>query len=145
MILGTAACVSPEQARGKPLDNRTDIRAFGVVLFEMLTGQVCFDGETVTDVLAEVMRADPDWTKLPAGVPLRLRSLLRRCLAKNRRQNLVTVTHVFRDDLAVPEPAQKIGHRQCADAGPVLGSLDTVCLMFYHQTSDADPRIQGRK
>jgi serine/threonine protein kinase len=71
--LGTAAYMSPEQARGKPLDNRTDIWAFGVVLFEMLIGQVCFDGETVIAVLVAVMRADPDWTKLPAAVPSRLR------------------------------------------------------------------------
>ena len=88
LILGTAAYMSPEQARGAVVDKRADIWAFGVVLFELLSGRPCFAGETVTDVLAAVVRAEPDWTALPADTPPRVGELLRRCLAKDRRQRL---------------------------------------------------------
>ena len=67
LILGTAAYMSPEQAKGKPVDRRADIWAFGCVLYEMLTGKTSFGGETVTDILAAVVRAEPDWSQLPAG------------------------------------------------------------------------------
>jgi len=80
VILGTAAYMSPEQARGKPADRRTDIWSFGVVLFEMLTGRMLFQGETVSDTLAAILRSDPDWDLLPAETPPRVRELLRRCL-----------------------------------------------------------------
>src|SRR5688572_13779090 len=73
LILGTAAYMSPEQARGKTVDRRTDIWAFGCVLYEMLTGRKAFDGETVTDVLAAVVTRDPDWSLIPAATPLRMR------------------------------------------------------------------------
>jgi eukaryotic-like serine/threonine-protein kinase len=87
-ILGTAAYMSPEQARGRAVDRRADIWAFGVVLFEMLTGRPCFGGETITDVLAAVVKSDPDWTKLPAATPLRLRELIARCLVKDPKLRL---------------------------------------------------------
>ncbi len=76
VILGTAAYMSPEQARGKAVDKRTDIWAFGVVLFEMLTGRRLFAGETVSDTLAAVLTRDPDWSALPAAAPASLRRLL---------------------------------------------------------------------
>jgi serine/threonine protein kinase len=88
IILGTAAYMSPEQARGAAVDKRTDIWAFGVVLFEMLTGRPCFPGDSVTDILAAVVKSDPDWAALPADTPRSVRDLLRRCLAKDRRQRL---------------------------------------------------------
>jgi Tol biopolymer transport system component len=88
VILGTAAYMAPEQARGAAVDKRADIWAFGVVLFEMLTAKTCFAGKTVTDVLAAVVKTEPDWNALPAGTPRRVRALLRRCLAKDRRQRL---------------------------------------------------------
>ena len=88
IILGTAAYMSPEQARGASVDKRTDIWAFGVVLFEMLTGRPCFPGDSVTDVLAAVVKSDPNWAALPADTPPRVRDLLRRCLAKDRKQRL---------------------------------------------------------
>ena len=86
MILGTAAYMSPEQARGKPVDKRADIWSFGVVLFEMLTGRQLFTGETVSDVLAGVLTRELDWSTLPASVPGPIRRLLRRCLERDPKQ-----------------------------------------------------------
>jgi eukaryotic-like serine/threonine-protein kinase len=88
VILGTAAYMAPEQARGAAVDKRADIWAFGVVLFEMLTGKACFAGDTVTDLLAAIVKTEPDWNGLPAATPPRLRELLQRCLAKDRKQRL---------------------------------------------------------
>ena len=88
VILGTAAYMSPEQARGKRVDKRADIWALGVVLWEMLTGKQLFAGETVSDTLAAVLKEGPDWAGLPAGVPPRVRRLLRRCLAKKPSERL---------------------------------------------------------
>jgi serine/threonine-protein kinase len=88
VILGTAAYMSPEQARGKPVDKRTDIWAFGCVVFEMLAGRAPFGGEDVTEVLASVVKSDPDWSLLPSSVPQHLVRLIRRCLEKDRRQRL---------------------------------------------------------
>jgi Tol biopolymer transport system component len=88
ILLGTAAYMSPEQARGKPVDKRADIWAFGCVLFEMLTGQRAFVSEDVTDTLAFVITREPDWNALPIETPLLLRRLLRRCLEKDLRRRL---------------------------------------------------------
>ena len=88
LILGTAAYMSPEQARGQPVDKRADIWAFGVVLFEMLTGQRLFMGETVSDTLAAVLTREIDWKALPAGTPADLHRVLRRCLDRDRRNRL---------------------------------------------------------
>jgi hypothetical protein len=88
IILGTAAYMSPEQAVGKPVDKRSDLWALGVVLMEMLTGRPVFTGETVSHVLAAVLRAEPDWSALPANTPTPIRRLLRRCLEKDRKRRL---------------------------------------------------------
>ncbi len=88
MILGTAAYMSPEQARGRSVDARTDIWAFGVILYEMLTGVRLFHGETVSDTVAAVLRADLDLTDLPADTPAGVRRLLRRCLERDARRRL---------------------------------------------------------
>ena len=88
VIMGTAAYMSPEQASGKAVDKRADIWSFGVVLFEMLTGQRMFTGETVSHVLASVLRAEPDWTTLPAQTQAAVKRILRRCLDKNPRERL---------------------------------------------------------
>ena len=88
MILGTAAYMSPEQAKGKPVDRRADIWSFGVVLYEMLTGQKPFRGETISETLASVLKEEPDLTSLPVEVPERLRHLLRRCLMKDPKQRV---------------------------------------------------------
>ena len=84
VILGTAAYMSPEQAKGRPADKRSDVWAFGCVLYEMLTGKRAFEGEDVSDTLAAVLRGEPDWTALPADVPLAIRALMQRCLEKDR-------------------------------------------------------------
>jgi serine/threonine-protein kinase len=88
VILGTAAYMSPSQARGKPVDKRADIWAFGVVLFEMLTGQRLFSGDEVSDTLASILKDEPNWTLLPADTPHRLSDLLRRSLRKDARNRL---------------------------------------------------------
>jgi eukaryotic-like serine/threonine-protein kinase len=87
-ILGTAAYMSPEQARGRPLDKRTDIWAFGCVLYEMLTGRAAFQGDTFADTLAAILEREPDWRALPGATPLPISRLLRRSLEKDPRQRL---------------------------------------------------------
>ena len=88
MILGTAAYMSPEQARGEAVDSRADIWAFGVVLYELVTGRRLFDAENVSETLAAVLREDPTWDTLPASAPPGVRRLLRRCLQRDRRNRL---------------------------------------------------------
>jgi Tol biopolymer transport system component len=104
IILGTAAYMSPEQARGKAVDRRTDIWAFGVVLYEMLTGRRLFEGETVTDVLAAVVRQEIGWHALPAATPASVRRLLVRCLDRDPRQRLRDIGEA-RVALGAPEAA----------------------------------------
>ena len=108
MILGTAAYMSPEQARGKVIDKRADIWAYGCVLFEMLTGQRTFEGELMSDVLASVLKTDPNWQAMPAGTPAALRRLVGRCLEKDPRRRLQAIgeARVQIDDLltGAPEP-----------------------------------------
>src|SRR5271165_4801348 len=88
IILGTAAYMSPEQAKGKAVDRRADIWSFGVVLFEMLTGRQTYVGETATDIMAAVVRGEPDWSLLPKNLPGRVRELLHRCLVKDDKRRL---------------------------------------------------------
>jgi hypothetical protein len=105
LILGTAAYMSPEQARGKPVDKRTDVWAFGVVVFEMLSGRRLFEGETVSDILAAVLKSEPDWKALPSATPASLRRLLERCLERDPKQRLrdigearLALEHAGRED-----------------------------------------------
>ena len=88
VILGTAAYMAPEQAQGRPTDKRADIWAFGCVLFEMLAGKRPFDGDDATDTIANILKIDPDWTALPADVPIAIRALLQGCLEKDRRRRI---------------------------------------------------------
>jgi serine/threonine protein kinase/Tol biopolymer transport system component len=101
MILGTAAYMSPEQARGRATDKRSDVWAFGCVLFEMLTARRAFDGEDVTDTIAAVVRSEPDWQSLPKEMPESIRSLIRRCLEKDRHKRVGDIS-VARYLLAEP-------------------------------------------
>jgi eukaryotic-like serine/threonine-protein kinase len=91
VILGTAAYMSPEQAKGKSVDFRTDIWAFGAVLYEMLTGKRAFRGELATKTLAEVIKTEPDWSALPPDTPPAIRALLVRCLKKDPKQRLQAI------------------------------------------------------
>jgi eukaryotic-like serine/threonine-protein kinase len=107
VILGTAAYMAPEQAKGKAVDRRVDIWAFGCVLFEMLAGQRPFDGETVTELLAAVLTQPPEWTRLPPGLPPAVTHLLRRCLEKDPRRRLRDIgdARVVLEDPAALAPA----------------------------------------
>ena len=88
MIIGTAAYMSPEQARGRAVDKRTDVWAFGCVLYEMLTGAKTFNGEDVTEIIAAVVKSEPDWSALPATVPAHVRTVVTRCLVKDRKARI---------------------------------------------------------
>ena len=88
IILGTAAYMSPEQAKGKAVDKRSDVWAFGCLLFEMLSGKKAFEGEDVSDTLAAILRGEPDWAALPPDVPPGLRTLIKRCLERDRRARI---------------------------------------------------------
>jgi Tol biopolymer transport system component len=92
VILGTAAYMSPEQAKGRAADKRSDVWAFGAVLYEMLTGQRPFAGEDISDTLASVLKSEPDWNALPADVPPYIRLLIERCLTKDRRQRMADIS-----------------------------------------------------
>jgi eukaryotic-like serine/threonine-protein kinase len=105
VILGTAAYMSPEQARGKAVSKRADIWAFGAVLYEMLTGRRAFNGEETSDVLAAVLRQDVDWALLPPATPAVVRQLLERCLARDTKQRLADASTVRLDlELAMGTP-----------------------------------------
>src|SRR2546426_3329569 len=91
MVLGTAAYMSPEQARGKRTDKRSDIWAFGVVLYEVLTGKQAVEGETTSDLLAAVIMKEPDWEELPSSIPAAIQKLLRRCLGKDPKRRLQAI------------------------------------------------------
>ena len=91
MIIGTAAYMAPEQAKGRPVDKRADIWAFGVVLFEMLTGRRMFAGDDTSEVLASVLKTEPDWTAVAPDTPPNVRRLLRRCLEKEPRKRLSAI------------------------------------------------------
>jgi serine/threonine-protein kinase len=117
VILGTAAYMSPEQARGKPVDRRTDVWAFGCVLFEMLTGKQAFAsaGDTVSDAIAAVLTKEPDWTALPPSTPPHMASLLRRCLRKDIQKRLphigVARLEIDEDPVAAPDTTAGVSAR----------------------------------
>jgi hypothetical protein len=94
LLLGTAAYMSPEQARGKPVDKRADIWAFACVLYEMLTGERAFSGDDVVETLAKVVEREPEWAHLPSATPEMVRRLLRRCLAKEPRRRFADAADV---------------------------------------------------
>jgi eukaryotic-like serine/threonine-protein kinase len=111
ILLGTAAYMSPEQARGKSVDRRADIWAFACVFFEMLTGKSTFVGETVSDTLAAVIKEEPNWAQLPAGTPVRVRVLLQRCLHKDPKQRLRDIgeARISLEEVLAGAPEQSSG------------------------------------
>ena len=114
MVIGTAAYMAPEQAKGKSVDKRADIWAFGAVLFEMLTGRQLFDGDTVSEVLANVLKDEPKWSELPANTPPALRRLLARCLEKDPKRRLHDIADALPDldEAAAGEPATATTRRR---------------------------------
>lgn len=139
IILGTAAYMSPEQARGKHVDKRTDVWAFGCVLYEMLTGTRVFDGEDATEIISAVVRAEPDWTALPPSVPPHVRLILARCLAKDRKAripDLAVVRYAIDGSLATaPASATVVAaapwwRRGALSAASVLVGVAVAALVF---------------
>jgi serine/threonine protein kinase len=124
VLLGTAAYMSPEQVRCKRVDRRADIWAFGCVLYEMLTGLGAFTGETISDNLASVIRAEPEWSFLPTGVPPRIREILRLCLQKDVKQRL-----------------QAVGDARITIEEVLAGAQDVVSLTA---PADAHPKLRER-
>jgi len=152
LILGTAGYMAPEQVRGRRVDSRADIWAFGVVMFEMLTGKRAFAGDTVTDILAAVLRADPDWSALPAGTPQRLRALVSRCLERDPQRRL---RHIGEARIALEEatsephdaiapaarsmPASRAGHMWLWAVAVVVAGLLGVGVGRFATTPAATP------
>jgi serine/threonine protein kinase/Tol biopolymer transport system component len=124
LILGTAAYMSPEQARGKVVDKRADIWAFGCILYEMLTGRLAFQGETDSDIIGKILEREPDWSALPAATPATIRRLLLRCLAKDPKQRLRDVGDVRiemdRIDDVLPGMRNDVAPRRTARLGKWL-------------------------
>jgi serine/threonine protein kinase/Flp pilus assembly protein TadD len=134
MILGTPSYMSPEQVRGEPVDKRVDIWAFGCVLFELLMGRRPFRGASVAEVIACVLKTEPEWQALPAGTPARVRDLLRRCLEKDRDRRLSDIADARKDleeALRVPEAGKP------AEPDRVIGSL---AVLPFANSSD-DPQM----
>ena len=131
IILGTAAYMSPEQAVGKPVDKRSDLWSFGVVLLEMLTGRQVFHGETVSHVLASVLKDEPDWTALTLGTPVPIRRLLRRCLEKDRKRRLdsAVAARLEIDDVLTP-PAEGTGEPALRTRSRLAWILTALSLAF---------------
>jgi serine/threonine-protein kinase len=154
VIMGTAAYMSPEQARGKPVDKRADIFAFGAVLYELLTGKRAFEGETVTDTLAKVLEGEPNWDALPGTTPLRIKELLEDCLQKEVRNRVHDVSQLrIQIKKALKEPttesstgvagaAQPVQQRWGMTVGLLLGAVVAglaVWLLIQPSTPEQTP------
>jgi eukaryotic-like serine/threonine-protein kinase len=142
VVLGTAAYMAPEQARGKTVDKRADIWAFGCVLYEMLAGKKPFEGETVTDVVAAILKNDPDWRPLPPNTPAGVRSLLGRCLTKapdNRLHDIADARLEIDDALAIDQDRRAIAGPDLKRATPswqtavwlVIGAIVTSVAVTF--------------
>jgi serine/threonine-protein kinase len=145
MILGTAAYMSPEQAKGRPADKRSDVWAFGCVLYEMLTGKSPFGGEDISDTLANVLKGEADWNAIPSSVPESIRTLVRKCLERDRRARIadISVASFILDDPGVltrtvipgsPGPAPRSPWRDRAAVGTaalILGGVLTGASVWY--------------
>jgi serine/threonine protein kinase len=145
-IIGTASYMSPEQARGRTADPRSDIFSFGCMLYEMLTGKQAFEGDDVSDILAAVLRAEPDFGLLPANVNPRLYELIRRCLAKNRRDRWHAIGDVrFEIEAEITASPAKTGesHRKLGQAWVMATALFVVISIvlgsLYLRSRSASP------
>ena len=146
-IMGTASYMSPEQARGKPVDKRTDVWAFGCCLYETLNAKRPFDGENITDILAAVVRAEPELEKLPSDTPAAVQRMIRRCLTKDRRQRLRDIGDARIELIELPED-ETSRHKTPARSsmstlglGALLGASVTAALFwFLFRSANEDSR-----
>jgi eukaryotic-like serine/threonine-protein kinase len=139
VILGTVAYMSPEQACGMRVDERTDIWAFGCVLYEMLTGRPVFTGETVSETIAAILEREPDWKALPGGTPVSIRQLLRRCLEKDSARRLQNVAEARR----TIEHAQRAWRSwQIAGIAAAVALLATAGALWWRAPSRPADRSQ---
>jgi serine/threonine-protein kinase len=150
VILGTAAYMSPEQAKGRPADKRSDVWAFGCVLYEMLAGRRAFEGEDVSDMLASVLRGEPDWNALPSIVPPAIRALVQGCLRKDRTErigDISTARFLLNQPATVPAAATPSGTRPRSiwrlaipiALGTLVGAAVTVAVLRRPTRSPAAP------
>src|SRR5262249_30847724 len=132
VILGTAAYMSPEQAKGKVADRRSDLWAFGCVLFEMLSGRRVFAADDVSETLAYVITRQPDWNGLPAATPSGIRTLLRRCLEKDRKRRLADASdaRLEIDDALVAPPAEVPAGKTAAPTSRRAAALAMIGLVL---------------
>ena len=131
IILGTAAYMSPEQARGKSLDKRTDVWSFGCVFYEALTGRTVFLGETVSDTIAKILEREPDWRTLPTRTPVLVRSLLRRCLAKDPARRLHDMADARIEIEEASSPAEATPSQATSRRNPLIamGALTVAAMV----------------
>jgi serine/threonine protein kinase len=154
VIMGTAAYMAPEQARGKTVDRRADIWAFGALLFELLSGRRAFPGETISDTLAAILTTEPDWTQLPQDTPQAIRALIRRCLERDPRQRLQSIgeariilsnpARVVPADAALP---RRPGISWLAATGIAIGAmaLSAVATTLWMRKASASSAAPVRK
>jgi eukaryotic-like serine/threonine-protein kinase len=148
VLLGTAAYMSPEQAKGRAVDRRADIWALGAVLFEMLTGKRAFAGEDVADTLAFVLTKEPDWTALPTNTPASIKRLLRRCLEKDRKRRLADSADArleIEEALAAPSSAAearqapRLGRPRVAWTAATIAAIAALALAALHFSERPPP------
>ena len=140
ILIGTAAYMSPEQARGQTVDKRTDIWAFGCLLYEMLTRRPAFAGETIADTIAAILERDPEWDRLSASTPLVVTQLLRRCLEKDPRQRLRDIGDVRHD---LEAAAKGVGKRRAAVAVALLAlAIAAIALVFVSREPATPPQLE---
>jgi serine/threonine protein kinase len=157
VIVGTVRYMSPEQARGRPLDRRSDVWAFGCVLYEMLTAQPAFYGATLADAISRVIGPPPDWSLLPSATPPLVRTLLRQCLQKDRKRRLQNIgdVRVLLDDAmnapvetapaeSTPPPVRRQSLALAAIAGLVVGAAVVAALTLRTPASPPESRPVGR-
>ena len=150
LILGTAAYMSPEQAKGRVVDKRTDIWAFGCVLYEMLTGRRAFDGEDVTETIAAVVRGEPEWNALPKDTPSQVRLLLKRCLDKDRKRRIGDISvarfvmnETMESSVSAPDVASRSRSRRrvamATAAGLLLGAALVAAAWAWSALAPVSP------
>jgi serine/threonine protein kinase/tetratricopeptide (TPR) repeat protein len=139
VLLGTAAYMSPEQARGKPVDRRTDVWSFGCVLYECLTARLAFAGETVSDLIARILEREPDWSALPVAAPARVRDLLKRCLQKDAADRPRDIGDLRLELTAIA--AESGSHSGITPASAVGGARPSLAVLYF-ENSTKDPESE---